>query len=285
MPVLTLKPAVTTVRGSDLPCDDNQPLETSLHYEAMLVLDLTLRHYWKDQADVYMGSNMFVYFDPHQDKRHHYRGPDFFVVKGVKDKYRPRDAWVIWEEGGLAPNLVVELASTTTAKTDLKEKKTIYEKQLKTPEYLIYNPRTKTVQGWRLVRGRYLEIKPNTKGWLWCEELGLWLGVADCYSERYFTWLPAPRFFDEDGQLVLTEGEDYAQRAMTEAQARHQAEISFWKERQARQNAERSVQMERQRVETMEQSLQMERQRVEKEIQAHRALEEEIARLKAQLQK
>ncbi|MCP4698501.1 MAG: Uma2 family endonuclease, partial [Gammaproteobacteria bacterium] len=153
MGVLTMmKPAIS---GADLPYEDGIPLESDWHLDAMNLLIDILGHFWRDRSDVYIGGNMFVYFDPKQHKKYNFCGPDFFVVKGAAGKHR-RDSWVVWEENRRAPNFVVELASPSTAEFDLDGKKDIYEQKLKTPEYVIYDPATKTLSGWRLLGGRYV---------------------------------------------------------------------------------------------------------------------------------
>lgn len=180
MPTLTLASA-PKVRGSDLPYEDGVPLESSWHLDAMYLLIRILRHFWRNRTDVYVAGNMFLYFDPKQTKTRHFRGPDFFVVNGVKDN-SPRKSWVIWEEDGLAPNFVIELASPTTVNFDLTDKKDIYEQILKTPEYIVYNPETEELRGWRLIEGHYVAIKPNEAGfgvtrlaygWVWLT-MSLW---------------------------------------------------------------------------------------------------------------
>ncbi|MCP4700779.1 MAG: Uma2 family endonuclease, partial [Gammaproteobacteria bacterium] len=167
-----------------------------------------------DRNDVYIGGNMFVYFDPEQRKKHNFCGPDFFVVKGAAGKHW-RDSWVLWEEDWLAPNFVVELASPSTAEFDLDGKKDIYEQKLKTPEYVIYDPATKTLSGWRLLGGRYVAIPLDAKGRLWSRELGLWLGIAEHSVLRRASKAKFLRFFDRDGSLLPTEKEAEAQRADT----------------------------------------------------------------------
>ena len=226
MATLTVDPFTPTVRASDLPYEDGLPLESSWHLDAMYLLITILRYFWRDRADVYIGGNMFIYFDPDQVKTRNFRGPDFFVIKGVRDN-RPRKSWVVWEEEGLTPDFVIELASDSTLHFDLTGKKTIYEQMLKTSEYLVYDPDTEGLRGWRLAAGRYEPITPNEQGWLWCNELGLWLGVADYQFVEQAGPVKVLRFFDETGQLVLTEAEAAAQRAESEAEARRAAEAEI----------------------------------------------------------
>jgi hypothetical protein len=159
---------------------------------------------------------MFIYFDPDQLKTRNFRGPDFFVVKGVRDNSRWREAWVLWEEEGLGPNVVVELTSRSTLSEDIGPKKDIYEQILRVPEYYCYDPETETLLGWRLQGGHYVDLQANEKGWLWSEELAAWVGTW--YGEflaRPNLWL---RFFDRDGNLLLTGQEAEAERASAEAE-------------------------------------------------------------------
>jgi Uma2 family endonuclease len=176
----------------------------------MYLLINILSYFWRERRDVYIGGNMFVYFDPNQVKTRNFRGPDLFVVKGVKDN-RPRKSWVVWEEGGLTPNFVIELASESTVNFDLTGKKEIYEQMLKTPEYIVYDPDTQVLYGWRLRDGRYEPIKPDEQGRVWCQEIGLWLGVAEHHLLKHDTPVKVLRFFDDQDQLIPTEAEAEAE--------------------------------------------------------------------------
>lgn len=206
MAVVTLEKSALKIGGSILPAEDGVPLESSWHLDAMYLLIRILAYFWRDRQDVYIGGNMFVYFDPNQVKTRNFRGPDFFVVKGVPSNH-PRKSWVVWEEGGLTPNFVIELASASTVEFDLTGKKDIYEQMLKTPEYIVYDPDSDTLRGWRQVAGRYEPIAPNEQGRLWCNELGLWVGVAEYDFLKHATPLRVLRFFDPQGQLLLTRDE------------------------------------------------------------------------------
>ncbi|MCP4698980.1 MAG: Uma2 family endonuclease, partial [Gammaproteobacteria bacterium] len=166
------------VPGSELPYYEDIPYDSDWHRYATYLLTDIMDYYRKDRHDLYAAARMFVYFDPDQVKTHNFRGPDFFVVKGVKDD-GPRKSWVIWEEDCLTPDFVIELASSSTDRFDRKEKKDIYEQTLKTPEYVIYNPETEELSAWRLSGGRYTPIKADARGWVWSNELGLWLGVVE----------------------------------------------------------------------------------------------------------
>lgn len=80
---------------------------------------------WRDRDDFFIGANLTVYFSRQQLKNREFRGPDFFLVKPVTPE--PRPFWVIWEEDGRYPNLIIELLSNLTASADRGLKKDLYQ--------------------------------------------------------------------------------------------------------------------------------------------------------------
>ena len=112
---------------------DEPPLETDLHRDQIDLLIRLLKAFWSERKDFYASGNLTIYYSPQQLKSEHFRGPDFFVVIGAEN--RPRKSWTVWEEGGQYPNVVVELLSGSTAKTDRGLKKQIYQDIFRTPDY------------------------------------------------------------------------------------------------------------------------------------------------------
>jgi Uma2 family endonuclease len=114
------------------------------------------------------------------------------VVLGTKRK--PRKSWVVWEEEGKYPNLIVEILSKSTAATDRGEKKQLYQDNFRTPDYFWFDPDTLEFAGFHLVDGKYQPLKPNEQGYLWSQQLGLYLGI---HRNQL-------RFFTPEGKLVPT---------------------------------------------------------------------------------
>ena len=187
----------------------------------MNLLIQSLKYYWRDRQDFFVGGNMFVYYSANQVKNQDFKGPDFFVVLDV-DGTTNRDACIAWEEESRLPDVVIELMSPSTAEVDLTTKKDIYERKLKTQDYFVYNPKNpSSLRGWELVNRRYQSLSPNQQGRLYCESLGLWLGVWEGIIENsQGNWL---RFFDSDGNLVLMRDEAETQRAELERHQKEQA--------------------------------------------------------------
>lgn len=171
---------------------DEPPLETDLHRLQMILLIQCLEWLWRERSDFYVSGNLTIYYSPRQRKSEQFRGPDFFVVLGTERK--PRKSWVLWEEDGKYPNVIVEILSDSTAETDRGFKKQLYQDTFRTPDYFWFDPQTLEFKGFQLMGGQYQELQPNAEGWLWSQQLELYLGI---YESQL-------RFFTADGQLVPT---------------------------------------------------------------------------------
>jgi len=171
---------------------DEPPLETYLHLQQMMLLIKCLDWLWRDRQDFFAAGNLTIYYSPHQKKSEKFRGPDFFVVLGTERK--PRKSWVVWEEEGKYPNVIIEILSPKTAKSDRGLKKQIYQDTFRTADYFWFDPDTLEFQGFQLIQGQYQELQPNQEGHLWSQQLGLYLGIHNSQL----------RFFTNQGELVLT---------------------------------------------------------------------------------
>lgn len=202
---------------------DEPPLESSLHLQQMLLLLKCLEWWWRDQQhfnDFFAAGNLTIYYSQRQHKSEDFRGPDFFVVLNTENQ--PRDTWVVWEEDGKYPNLIIELLSPTTASVDKGLKKQIYQDIFRTPEYFWFDPKNLEFAGFILLGGTYQPIEPNPQGLLWSQQLSLYLGVHES-KLRYFT---------AEGQLIPTP-EEFAQ------QEKQRAEKEKQRAEQEKQKAER----------------------------------------------
>jgi len=131
------------------PESDGEPMgETEWHVVTLLALLHLLRERFKDRPEVHAGGNLFIYFeegDPAQVVC-----PDLFVAFGAKPGLRR--TWKTWEEDGLFPQVILELLSSSTRRTDLGAKRGAYE-ALGVEEYFTYEPPDEYVEprlrGWR----------------------------------------------------------------------------------------------------------------------------------------
>ena len=198
-------------REEDLPCDDGEPMETARHRDQMWTLIYSLKSYWSDRTDYYVGGNMFIHYDP--ENRRRFRGPDFFLVLDVED--RERKSWVVWQEHMRFPDVIIELLSDSTRAVDKGEKKTLYERVFRTAEYYLYDPFSQEFLGYHSQGVHYSEVKPDAEGKIFSPASGLFLAVR----EEWLRWLTAK------GELIPTP-QELAQQEHQRAEAEHhQAEV------------------------------------------------------------
>lgn len=207
---------------------DGLPMaETPQHRREMNDSIQCLEWYYAEEPDVYTSGNDFIHY--RKGDRNAKVSPDCWVVKGVAQ--RERKNFKIWEEGN-APCVVIEFSSRYTYRKDLEEKFTLYEQELKTNEYFLFDPEDRylspRLQGYRLQAGRYVAIAPDTQGRLWSEELGLWLETVEDRL-RYFdpktgAYLPNRAEIERDLLLEKQRAEAEQQRADMEASLRAQLE-------------------------------------------------------------
>ncbi|BAY12883.1 Uma2 family endonuclease [Calothrix sp. NIES-2098] len=171
---------------------DEPPLETELHLEQIMLLLKCLKWLWRDRNDFYAAGNLTIYYSHKKRKDEQFRGPDFFVVLDTERK--TRKSWVVWEEDGKYPNLILEILSESTVNTDRGLKKNLYQNTFRTPDYFWFDPYTLEFAGFHLVDGKYQPLEPNNQGHLWSQQLELYLGI----------YQGLVRFFTPQGELVPT---------------------------------------------------------------------------------
>ena len=243
---------------TDLIFDDGVPLESTRHRIAMNVLIRSAQEALLLQPDSFVGGNMFVYYSRDQAMNRDFRGPDFFVVLGAQ-RDRERQGWVVWEENGRYPDVIVELLSPSTAAVDKGVKKDLYERVFKTPDYFVFDPfAPASLTGWRLDLAQgYQPLSPNEQGWLWCETLGLWLGTWEGAIDREpmsgsCQWL---RLYDSQKNLILLPEEKAKQRAEQEKQRAEQEKQRAEQEKQRAEQEKQRAEQEKQRADRLAEKL------------------------------
>ena len=242
---------------------DEPPLESYRHLRQIILLLLSLEWWWQERPDAsenrrnnfFAAGNLTVYYSRHQLRSEDFRGPDFFVV--LDTEHKERKSWVVWEENGKYPNAIVEILSDTTAKVDRTDKRLIYQNTFRTPEYFWFDPYSLEFEGLRLGKGgKYWPIEANESGWLWSQQLELYLGIV---AQKL-------RFLTPDGELVPAPSEAAIQEKL-------RADV-----------AEQRAEAERQKAEAERQKAEAERQKAEAERQRAEAAEAELARLRRQIE-
>lgn len=215
-----------TIELADVECpptdlwSDEPPLESDFHRDQIDLLIRILRGWWRDRTDVYISGNLTVYYNQDQLKTRDFRGPDFFVVLGAEKK--DRKSWVVWGENGLYPHMILEILSDSTKRVDKGLKKDLYQNTFRTPDYFWFDPETFEFQGFHLVDGRYEAIQPTEQGWLWSQQLELYLGIFET-KLRFFTaagdLIPSPEELAEQARQRAEQAEQEVARLKAQLRA------------------------------------------------------------------
>ena len=155
---------------------DGKPMaETDAHRDQMVDLLNALKEYFRDDPQVYVTGNIFLYYRDDTKTRQSV-SPDIFVVRGVKKKTRRIYNLDVERK---APEVVIELTSPNTKTEDLGTKRFIYA-SLGVKEYFLFDPYSEAIRpalrGFRLDEGEFV---PMVGIRLTSEFLGLDLKVED----------------------------------------------------------------------------------------------------------
>jgi len=141
---------------------------------------------------------------------------------------------LLWQEKNdyyASGNLTIYYNEEQLKKRDRTKKKILYQNTFRTPNYFWFDPNTLEFQGFTILEGQYQAISPNDRGYLWSEQLGLYLGIFD-RKLRYFT---------ADGQLVPTPQEAELQQRQAKEQILLEKEQILLEKEQERQAKEQAL--------------------------------------------
>jgi Uma2 family endonuclease len=170
------------------------------------------------------------------------KAPDWLYISKVNQPGIPRKSYTPHLEGAV-PEIVMEFLSDADG-TEYSHRKVnpvgkwhFYEKILKVPNYIIFQPDLGLLEVYRLKGGVYTLEQPDVEGRHWFAELGLFLGAWKGIKEDHSTyWL---RWWDAEGNILPWAVEQIAQeRAQAEA-AQQQAEAAQQQADREKQRADR----------------------------------------------
>lgn len=162
-----------TTTEIEYPESDGRPMgETDIHRGWMIrIYDLLAQRYRGQR--VYVGSDLLLYYEEGNPKR--FVVPDVFVVKGVAPGMRR--TYRLWEEGK-PPEVVIEVTSRATRRTDEHRKPDVYA-EIGVKELFLYDPTCEyldpPLRGYHLKDGEMVRMPPGDRGLLASEELDVWL--------------------------------------------------------------------------------------------------------------
>ena len=249
----------------EYPESDGEPMaETDIHRNLMAELIAELESYFRDEPDVYVSGNLFIYYvEGNPGKR---VAPDVFVVRGVGK--RERRVYYLWKEGP-APEVVFEISSRKTWGDDLQRKWLLYAR-LGIKEYFLFDPEydylDEALVGYRLEDSQYTRMEVND-GRLYSETLKLELvdtgKTLRLFNPQTESFLPT-RTEVEQARQQAEEARQQAEEARQQAEdARQQAEEARRTEVGARQRAEEDRRLEAEARQKAEAELQRLRERLQ----------------------
>lgn len=108
--------------------------ESTIHYDLISDLIKALKLFLANQANVFIAANLNVYYEKGSPRK--WYAPDLMICFGVSNRHRT--VYKLWEENHF-PQVVFEVASNTTWKTDISDKVEDYGR-LGAEEYYLLDP-------------------------------------------------------------------------------------------------------------------------------------------------
>lgn len=244
--------------------------ESKRHLEARTTLYLVLRKAYeivaqrrRERRNVAIGSEQFVYYDSTDPKKCF--SPDVFVK--INSDARDFNTWNVWERGN--PDLVVEIVSDSDRSSTIWSDKFSRYQDSGVREVVRFDAAAQDpITIWDRVEDRFVERK-RSGSLLQCKTLGLyWVVVPD---ETYGPQLRLSR--DRTGKHILP--------TPIENELRLEQELA--EERRARAEAEHDKRLAEQKQHEESAARQHAEQRQHEEAEARARLEEEVIRLRAEL--
>ncbi|MGB7442265.1 MAG: Uma2 family endonuclease [Coleofasciculaceae cyanobacterium] len=216
--------------------DSLTPVLEQLHPDGQYAIGQDCGIYWRETEPPEAGAE----------------APDWFYVPNVPPNLdgEIRRSYVLWREF-ISPLIALEFASgsgkeeldkTSLSKANLEQGKRpgkfwVYEQIINIPYYGIYVIRTGDLEMFNLVNGAYHKMTPNNRGHYLIDRLGVELGLwQGSYQNQTQQWL---RWWDKDGNLLLTGWEQTELERLRAEQERVRAEQERVRAEQERIRADR----------------------------------------------
>jgi len=222
---------------TQLPCEDGNFVKNlQEHPQSVLLTDciVPILQQLRPDGQYCIGQDSGIYWRLTQPPEPPERGaeaPDWFLVLNVPPTLdgEIRRSYVLWKEH-IPPILVLEFVSGDGSEerdtTPWTGKFWVYENRIRPAFYGIYEVRNASVEVYELIGNHYSLVPANERGHFPIAPLGVELGIwRGAYLGSTLPWM---RFWDNQGNLLLTGFE----RAQQESQRAEQAESQLAQERQ-----------------------------------------------------
>ncbi len=133
---------------SEFPPNEATPPEGDRHLDAFTEPRDALRRWYRGRGrDIYVAGNLPIYYPGER-----MFSPDLIAVDGAEQ--RPRDSWIVDNEGGKGLDVAIEIVVRGDRKKDLERNLERYAR-LGIPEYYLFDRHRMTLAAWELDTGRY----------------------------------------------------------------------------------------------------------------------------------
>ncbi len=201
-------------------------MESTIHAEQRVIAHDSLQAVASSRTDVHVFMDLLIQYPIPRKKAIGRVVPDNMVVLstepiGAKLSYttliHPVPFWVL------------EYVSATDPTKDYVASFRKYERELKIPYYLIFDPSDLSLDLYRLDDGRYASVRPNRHGRLPIRSLSLEMAVLDGFVRFWFEGKLLDRYVESTQRAEAAEqrAEESARRAESERQARLAAEAEL----------------------------------------------------------
>ncbi|TAH20032.1 MAG: Uma2 family endonuclease, partial [Oscillatoriales cyanobacterium] len=192
-------------------------------------LEITLQRLHPD-GQYAIGQDCGIYWRETDPPEKGAEAPDWFYVPNVGPLVdgEIRRSYVIWREY-MVPIIAIEFARKPG-------KFWVYEQIIRIPYYAIYVIKTSQLEVYNWVNGCYCRLEPNDRGHYPIDrmgiELGLWEGSYQNQTQRWLRW------WDNQGNLLLTGSEQARLERLHTEQERQRAEAESQRAEAESQRAE-----------------------------------------------
>jgi Uma2 family endonuclease len=135
-----------TTPAVEYPDSDGKPMaDNTLQFEWISTLKWNLDALYRDRADVFVAGDHLIY--PVEDEPDTRQAPDVYVAFGRPKGHR--GSYKVWEEGGVFPQVVIEVWSPSNRFSQMLAKLQFYEQYGAEEYYIVYPEFPAQVDAWR----------------------------------------------------------------------------------------------------------------------------------------
>ncbi|MCS6866205.1 MAG: Uma2 family endonuclease [Gemmataceae bacterium] len=212
------------------PDSDGQPMaDNTLQFDWIAILKWNAEAYFANRADVFVAGDHLIY--PVEGDPSIRQAPDVYVAFGRPKGYR--GSYLVWEEGGIFPQVIIEVWSPNNRYLLMQKKFAFYERYGAEEYYIVYPEFPAYVEGWLRREGRLVEVETMSGH------------VSPRLGFRFAVERGELRVYGPDGRL-LRRPDEIAQEL---AEQRHRAEQEAQRaEQEARRAAEAMAERDAERA-------------------------------------